>query len=349
MPAKGTKRAKAKGEGHASDISDNIECDDWPTWARLQEQRNGAWECGDWPTWERLERANLPWRIHCAIQEQRYEDISDLDDAMIAEHCHLQQQWELAEHEDRYDDCTRLRDAIHRHLDIYIAHHLQQQWELAEHEDWYDDCTPEDKTPAVHAPTPAVHALQPQALPSVIGEDTIRAAQLAHAHDNPPVQATQEKMDNAVPDKRCTGDSLVLRITHAPILAIPSDIVPAVRTMLEATAAQQDDVRRTMLEATAAQQDDVRKHDHDNMGQGETTGCDYDASDKMSNAADKLQAQIDDKDVRGGWKNFVQLPAWGDGAGEGGTWDPGPPHIICFLDLSHNFARYFFPDCTLVR
>ena len=39
MPAKGTKRAKAKGEGHASDISDNIESDDWPTWSRLQEQR----------------------------------------------------------------------------------------------------------------------------------------------------------------------------------------------------------------------------------------------------------------------------------------------------------------------
>ena len=84
------------------------------------------------------------------------------------------------------------------------------------------------------------------------------------------------------------------------------------------------------------------KEDPANMGQGETTGCDYDAFDKMSNTGA-------DKDARGGWKNFGQLPVWGDGAGEGDTWDPGPPHTICFLGLSHNFARYFFPDCTVVR
>ena len=76
----------------------------------IQEQRNWAWERDDWTciyyphAWGRSERAKLQWRIYCAIQEQRYEDISDLDDAMIAEQRHLQQQWDLAEHEDRYDD-----------------------------------------------------------------------------------------------------------------------------------------------------------------------------------------------------------------------------------------------------
>ena len=292
----------------------------------IQEQRNWAWERDDWPTWARLERANLPWRIHWAIQEQRYEDISDLDDAMIAEHCHLQQQWELAEHEDRYDDCTRLSDAIHRHLDIYIAqsHHGQGQM-----------TTPNRPHQQIKM-QPGLQITHGPAL--VIPDAVIRATHRMMEVTAAPVQAKQENMDNAVPDKRCKGESLVLRITHGPILAIPPDIVPAVRTMLEATAAP-----------AAAQQDDVGKDDHDNMGQGETTGCDYDASDKMSNAADKLKAQFADKDARGGWKNCGQLPAWGDGAGEGDTWDPGPPHIIGFLDLSRNFARYFFPDCTVVR
>ena len=67
------------------------------------------------------------------------------------------------------------------------------------------------------------------------------------------------------------------------------------------------------------------KEDPANMGQGETTGCDYDVFDKMSDAADKLKTQFVDKDARGGWKNFGQLPAWGDGTGEDDTWDPGPP------------------------
>ena len=292
----------------------------------IQEQCNWAWERDDWPTWSRLERANLQWRLHGAIQEQRYEDISDLDDAMIAEHCHLQQQWELAEHEDRYDDCTRLSDAIHRHLDIYIAqsHHGQGQM-----------TTPNRPHQQIKM-QPGLQITHGPAL--VIPDAVIRATHSMMEVTAAPVQAKQENMDNAVPDKRCKGESLGLRSTHGPILAIPPDIVPAVRMMLEATAAP-----------AAAQQDDVGKDDHDNMGQGETTGCDYDASDKMSNAADKLKAQFDDKDVRGGWKNFGQLPAWGDGAGEGGTWDPGPPHIICLLDFSHNFALSFFPDCTLVR
>ena len=346
MPAKGAKRAKAKGEGHAGDISDNISEDDSAGQAldalatrreltpsmQASEQDDGRPQAPSdifpavfsTPSVVRQERnispdlrldnaPNLQEQYDLALHEYRYEELPGLEESMLVEQSGMQQQWDLAVKEKRWVDAARYRDIVKSQ-------------------------NAEDTTPAVHALQPSRIKIDrfptPQALPSVIGEDTIRAAQLAHAHDNPPVQATQEKMDNAVPDKRCTGDSLVLRITHAPILAIPSDIVPAVRTMLEATAAQQDD---------------VRKDDHDNMGQGETTGCDYDASDKMSNATDKLQVQIDDKDVRGGWKNFGQLPAWGDGAGEGGTWDPGPPHIICFLDLSHNFARSFFPDCTLVR
>ena len=63
------------------------------------------------------------------------------------------------------------------------------------------------------------------------------------------------------------------------------------------------------------------KEDPANMGQGETTGCDYDVFDKMSNAADRLKAQFADK----------------------------ASHTICFIQvLLHNFARYFFPECTVV-
>ena len=90
------------------------------------------------------------------------------------------------------------------------------------------------------------------------------------------------------------------------------------------------------------------KEDPANMGQGETTGCDYDASDKMSNAADKLKAQFDDKDVRGGWKNFGQLSAWGDGAGGVDTWDPGPPTPFCFIQgLSHTLHVISFQNSPL--
>ena len=49
----------------------------------IPEQRNWAWERDDWSVWQRAERTNFQWRIYCAIQEQRYEDISDLEDAMI--------------------------------------------------------------------------------------------------------------------------------------------------------------------------------------------------------------------------------------------------------------------------
>jgi hypothetical protein len=87
----------------------------------------------------------------------------------------------------------------------------------------------------------------------------------------------------------------------------------------------------------------------DNMCTGETSGHDYDAFDEMSNEADKLKAPFADKDAMGGWKNVGQLPVWGDGAGGGETWDPGPPTPFGFIQgLSHNFARYFFPECTVV-
>jgi len=106
----------------------------------------------------------------------------------------------------------------------------------------------------------------------------------------------------------------LLHVYDPPNMVISADIVPAVRMMLEATEAP-----------VAAQPVNVVKDDPDNMGQEETIGCDYDKFDKMSNAVDKLKSQFPDTDARGGWKIFGQLPAWGDGAGAGDTWDPGPP------------------------
>ena len=95
----------------------------------IQEQRNWAWERDDWPVWQRAERTNLQWRIYCSIQEQRYEDISDLEDAMIAEQHHLHQQWDSTVQERRWSAADRFSDVIHRQLDIYIdqSHNGQGQ------------------------------------------------------------------------------------------------------------------------------------------------------------------------------------------------------------------------------
>ena len=57
---------------------------------------------------------SLSERIYWAIQEQRYEDIPDLEDAMIAEQRHLQQQWDLAVKERRWPVASRFCDVIHR-------------------------------------------------------------------------------------------------------------------------------------------------------------------------------------------------------------------------------------------
>jgi len=70
------------------------------------------------------------------------------------------------------------------------------------------------------------------AVPDVVVRVTHRMMEVTSA----PVQAKQENMDNVVADKRCKEESLVLRITPGPTLAISADIVPPVGTMLEATA-----------------------------------------------------------------------------------------------------------------
>jgi hypothetical protein len=224
----------------------------------------------------------LHWRIYCAILDQRYEDISDIDDTVIVEQRHLEKQWDLAVQEGRYYTADGFCDAIHRNLDDSILFCVM-----------------------AHSHNGQGQRTTPNATHTMMEVTTA------------PVPAKQEQMDNVVADKRCKGESLVLRITHGPTLTVAADIVPAVPTMLAATAAP-----------ASAQQDNVGKEDPANMGHGETTGYDYDAFDKMSDAADKLQAQFADKDARDGWQNFGQLPTWGAGEGESDTWDPGPPTLF---------------------
>jgi hypothetical protein len=93
----------------------------------IPEQRNWAWERDDWAAWARAERANLQWRIYCAILDQRYEDISNIDDAVIAEQRHLQQQWDLAIQEGRGYAADRFSDAIHRSLDGHMRRVVREE------------------------------------------------------------------------------------------------------------------------------------------------------------------------------------------------------------------------------
>ena len=202
MPAKGTKRATAKGEGHAGDISDNISEDDsagqaldalatrreltpsmqatdqddgrpqapsdifpavFSTPSVVRQERNISPDL-------RLDKApNLQEQYDLALQEHRYEDLSGIEQAMLVEQSDMQQRWDLAVKEKRWVDAARYRDIV-------------------------KSKNAEDTTPAVHAP----HSLPPrvkrerstliQARPSDISEDTIRAAQLAHVYDNPPIR-----------------------------------------------------------------------------------------------------------------------------------------------------------------
>ena len=287
----------------------------------IPEQCKWAWERDDWPAWQRAERKKLHWRIYCAILDQRYEDISDIDDAVIAEQRHLQQQWDWAVQEGIGYAAHRFSDVIHRNLDDYILFCV-----IADSHKGQGQRTTPNRPHQQLPMQPGVQIAHGPALD--IPDEVIRVAHTMMQVTAAPVPAKQEQMDNVVADKRCKGKSLVLRITHGPTLTVADDIVPAVPMMLAATAAP-----------AAAQQDNVGKEDPANMGHGETTGYDYDAFDKMSDAADKLQAQFADKDARGGWQNFGQLPAWGDGAGEGDTWDPGPPTPFTSSRASYTLLR----------
>ena len=166
----------------------------------IQEQRNWAWERDDWPTWGRSERANLQWRIYSAIQEQRYEDISDLEDTMIAEQRHLQQQWDLAVQERRWSAAARFSDDSHRQIDIYIAQSHNGQGEMTTPNRPHQQIKMQPGLQITHGPA------------LVIPDAVIRATHTMMEVTAAPVPAKQEQMDNAVPDKRCKGESLVLRI-----------------------------------------------------------------------------------------------------------------------------------------
>ncbi len=132
------------------------------------------------------------------------------------------------------------------------------------------------------------------------------------------------------------GESSGFRLPPGPTLVLSADPIRAAHKMLGAAAAP-----------AAGKQDNVGNEVHDNMCKGKTSGYDYDMDDGMSNEADKLKTPFADEDVMGGWTNFGQLSAWGHGTGGGDTWDPNSYTIYFIQGLSHTFACYFFPECTV--
>jgi len=191
----------------------------------IPEQCKWAWERDDWPAWQRAERKKLHWRIYCAILDQRYEDISDIDDAVIAEQRHLQQQWDWAVQEGRGYAAHRFSDAIHRNLDDYILFCV-----IAHSHNGQGQRTTPNRPHQQLPMQPGVQIAHGPALD--IPDEVIRVAHTMMQVTAAPVPAKQEQMDNVVADKRCKGKSLVLRITHGPTLTVADDIVPAVPTML---------------------------------------------------------------------------------------------------------------------
>ena len=207
----------------------------------------------------------------------------------------LQEQFDRAFFERRFEDLPDIEEAMRaehggmqQQLDLAIK---ERRWlEAARLQDVISQLD-EEQSPAISSP---VQEQMPQQIKRELQFSTTSATAFDMAHE--------------------INTAHLLHAYDPPNMVISADIVPAVSMMLEATEAP-----------VAAQPVNVVQDDPDNMGQEETIGCDYDKLDKMSNAADKLKAQFPDTDARGGWKNFGQLPAWGDGAGAGDTWDPGPP------------------------
>ena len=105
---------------------------------------------------------------------------------------------------------------------------LQEPFDRALLEQRFEDL------PGIQEAMRAEHGGVQQQLALAIKEE--RWLDAAHFRDTI-ARSVEEQMDNAVADKRCKGESLVLRITHGPTLAIAADIVPAVHTMWAATAA----------------------------------------------------------------------------------------------------------------
>jgi hypothetical protein len=244
---------------------------------------------------------SLQWRIYCAILDQRYEDISDIDDAVIAEQHHLQQQWDLAIQEGRGYAADRFSDAIHRNLDDYMRRvvreernftpalqldnmpSLQEQFDRALLEQRFEDL------PGLQEAMRAEHGgVQPQLALAINEERCLDAAHFCDAI----ARSVEEQMDIAVSDTTCRGESPGFRLPHGPILVLAADSIRAAPKMLGAAAAP-----------AAAKQDNVGNEVHDNMCKGDISGHDYDMGDGMSTEADKLKALFADEDAMGGHTN----------------------------------------------
>ena len=229
---------------------------------------------------------------------------------------------------------------MHQQLDLTVK---EKRWVDAAR--LHDVITPpdgQDQMTRPHLPHPHIKMeprLQTTSGPVLeITDDTISAAQRMMEEADAPAAAKKETMENEVADKRGKGEPPGFRLTHGPTLANSADTIRTAHKMLGTAAA-----------SAAAKQDTVGNEVADIISKGETSSHDYDAFDEMSNEADKLQVPFADKDAMGGWKNVGQLPVLGDVTGGGDTWDPGPPTPFCFIQgLSHNFARYFVPECTVV-
>jgi hypothetical protein len=119
---------------------------------------------------------SLPEQFELAMRERRYEDAKRLDATMLAQQSDLKQQLALAEQEKQFDECIRLRDLI------------------------------DAQKPSLPDPMTRPDLLQ---LPIKIerrssiqyghllgiSEDTIRAGQIVHASDNPPVRSLPNTKD----------------------------------------------------------------------------------------------------------------------------------------------------------
>ena len=146
---------------------------------------------------------------------------------MIAEQRHLQQQSDLAIKERRWSTARCFIDTLHRKLDDYI-----RLGDIAHSHNGHGQRTTPNRPHQVQLGLQIAHG------PVLdIPDAVIRATHTMMEVTGAPVPAKQEQMDNAVADKRWKGESLVLRITHGPTLAIAADIVPSVPTMMAATAA----------------------------------------------------------------------------------------------------------------
>ena len=218
MPAKGGK--KAKREGNTSDRSENISEDDvvgqeedappirhdlTPTMPVFtQGERSppavsdnfgtafttpGASRAeGNIPPDFRLDNElSLPEQLALSIHEQRFEDAKRFKAAMITEQdlYNLEQQLALAVKDERFDDCIRFCEAI----------------AIAKAKDGQGPT----KTPYRLHPQSKMESRSPTTFePAVeISDDMLRAAQLAHAYDNPPIRPLpikQERYSDITPD-----------------------------------------------------------------------------------------------------------------------------------------------------